>query len=94
MVNFRSQLVQSLASEPQILMSEKLFEFMTSGTPRAVSGAVEQLAIDWAASPRSSYLGKAIVPRCAWRSASTQAKAAALEHTNLGTVRLTDMAMK
>jgi len=82
MVNFRSQLVQSLASVPQILMSEKLFEFMTSGTPRAVSGAVEQLAIGLGS------LTAIIVP---WESdrttlcmavASTQAKAG---HWNIRT---------
>jgi hypothetical protein len=72
-------------------MSEKLFEFMTSGTPRAVSGAVEQLAIGLGS------LTAIIVP---WESdrttlcmavASTQGEGWALEHTNLGTVRLTDM---
>jgi hypothetical protein len=72
-------------------MSEKLFEFMTSGTPRAVSGAVEQLAIGMGS------LTAIIVP---WESdrttlcmavASTQGEGWALEHTNLGTVRLTDM---
>jgi len=72
-------------------MSEKLFEFMTSGTPRAVSGAVEQLAIGLGS------LTAIVVP---WESdrttlcmavASTQGEGWALEHTNLGTVRLTDM---
>lgn len=72
-------------------MSEKLFEFMTSGTPRAVSGAIEQLAIGLGS------LTAIVVP---WESdrttlcmavASTQGEGWALEHTNLGTVRLTDM---
>jgi hypothetical protein len=72
-------------------MSEKLFEFMTSGTPRAVSGAIEQFAIGLGS------LTAIIVP---WESdrttlcmavASTQGEGWALEHTNLGTIRLTDM---
>jgi len=72
-------------------MSEKLFEFMTSGTPRAVSGAIEQFAIGLGS------LTAIVVP---WESdrttlcmavASTQGEGWALEHTNLGTVRLTDM---
>jgi hypothetical protein len=72
-------------------MSEKLFEFLTPGTPRAVSGAIEQLAIG------QGSLTALIVP---WESnsstlcmavASTQGEGWALEHTNLGTVRLTDM---
>jgi hypothetical protein len=72
-------------------MSEKLFEFLTAGSPRAVSGAVEQLAIG------QGSLTAIVVP---WESdrttlcmavASTQGEGWALEHTNLGTVRLTDM---
>jgi hypothetical protein len=72
-------------------MSEKLFEFMTAGSPRIVSGAVEQLAIGLGS------LTAIVVP---WESdrttlsmavASTQGEGWALEHTNLGTVRLTDM---
>jgi hypothetical protein len=72
-------------------MTEKLFEFVTPGSPRVVSGAVEQLAIG-----RGS-LTALVVP---WESdrttlsmaiASTQGEGWALEHTNLGTVRLTDL---
>jgi hypothetical protein len=72
-------------------MSEKLFEFLTAGSPRAVSGAVEQLAIGLGS------LTAIVVP---WESdrttlciavASTQGEGWALEHTNLGTVRLTDL---
>jgi len=72
-------------------MSEKLFEFMTSGTPRAISGAIEQFAIGLGS------LTAIVVP---WESdrttlcmavASTQGEGWALEHTNLGTVRLIDM---
>jgi len=72
-------------------MSEKLFEFLTAGSPRAVSGAVEQVAIG------QGSLTAIVVP---WESdrttlcmavASTQGEGWALEHTNLGTVRLTDM---
>ena len=72
-------------------MSEKLFEFFTSGTPRSVSGTVEQLAIGLGS------LTAIVVP---WESdrttlcmavASTQGEGWALEHTNLGTIRLTDM---
>jgi hypothetical protein len=72
-------------------MSEKLFEFMTSGSPHAVSGAIEQLAIG------QGSLTAIVVP---WESdrttlcmavTSTQGEGWALEHTNLGTIRLTDM---
>jgi hypothetical protein len=72
-------------------MSEKLFEFMTTGAPRTVSGAIEQLAIGLGS------LTAIVVP---WESdsttlvmavASTQGEGWALEHTNLGSVRLTDL---
>jgi hypothetical protein len=72
-------------------MSEKLFEFMTIGSSHAVSGAIEQLAIG------QGSLTAIVVP---WESdrttlcmavASTQGEGWALEHTNLGTIRLTDM---
>lgn len=70
-------------------MSEKLFEFMTSGSPRAVSGTIEQLAVGLGG------LTAIVVP---WESdpttlcmavASTHGEGWALEHTNLGTIRLT-----
>src|SRR6202140_2965313 len=72
-------------------MSEKLFEFMTAGSPHAVSGAIEQLAMG------QGSLTAIIVP---WESdrttlcmavTSTQGEGWALEHTNLGTVRLTNL---
>ena len=72
-------------------MSEKLFEFMTAGSPTAVSAAIEQLATGLGS------LTAIIVP---WESdrttlsmaiASTQGEGWALEHTNLGTIRLTDI---
>jgi hypothetical protein len=72
-------------------MSEKLFEFTTPGSPRVASGAIEQLAIGLGS------LTALVVP---WESdrttlciavASTQGEGWALEHTNLGTVRLTDL---
>jgi hypothetical protein len=72
-------------------MSEKLFEFMTAGSPRALSGAIEQFAIG------QGSLTAIIVP---WESdrttlcmavASTQGEGWALEHTNLGTIRLIDL---
>jgi hypothetical protein len=72
-------------------MSEKLFEFMTAGSPRTVSGAIEQLAIG------QGSLTAIVVP---WESdrttlcmavASTQGEGWALEHTNLGTIRLSDL---
>jgi hypothetical protein len=72
-------------------MSEKLFEFVTAGSPRVVSAAVEQFAIGLGS------LSAIVVP---WESdrttlcmaiASTQGEGWALEHTNLGTVRLTDL---
>jgi hypothetical protein len=72
-------------------MSEKLFEFMTGGSPRAVSGAIEQFAIGLGS------LTAVVVP---WESeksaltmavASTQGEGWALEHTNIGTLRLSDL---
>ena len=72
-------------------MSEKLFQFTTPGSPRAVSGAIEQLAMG------QGSLTAIIVP---WESdpaalsmavTSTQGEGWALEHTNLGTIRLTDL---
>ncbi|HWF12400.1 MAG TPA: hypothetical protein VG272_01585 [Candidatus Acidoferrales bacterium] len=72
-------------------MSEKLFEFMTAGSPRAVSGAIEQFAIGLGS------LTAVVVP---WESdknslcmavASTQGEGWALEHTNIGTLRLVDL---
>jgi len=72
-------------------MSEKLFEFMTAASPHAVSGAIEQFAIG------QGSLTAIVVP---WESdhttlcmavTSTQGEGWALEHTNLGTVRLTDI---
>jgi len=72
-------------------MTEKLFEFVTPGSPRALSGAIEQLAAG------VGSLSAIVVP---WESdrttlsmavASTQGEGHALMHTNLGTVRLTDM---
>jgi hypothetical protein len=72
-------------------MSEKLFEFVTPGTHRAVSGAIEQLAIG------QGSLTAIVVPWESDRStlcmavASTQGEGWALEHTNLGTIRLTDL---
>ena len=72
-------------------MSEKLFEFMTAGSPRTVSGAIEQFAIGLGS------LTAVVVP---WESdktslcmavASTQGEGWALEHTNIGTLRLIDL---
>jgi hypothetical protein len=72
-------------------MSEKLFEFMTAGSPRAVSGAIEQFTIGLGS------LTAVVVP---WESdkgtlsmavASTQGEGWALEHTNIGTLRLVDL---
>lgn len=72
-------------------MSEKLFEFVTPGSLRAVSGTIEQVA------KGVGSLSAIVVP---WESdkttlsmaiASTQGEGHALIHTNLGTVRLTDV---
>ena len=72
-------------------MSEKLFEFITAGSPCAVSGAIEQFTIGLGS------LTSVIVP---WESdrttltmavASTQGEGWALEHTNIGTIRLIDV---
>ena len=72
-------------------MSEKLFDFVTAGSPRAVSGAIEQFAVGLGS------LTAVVVP---WESdenslcmavASTQGEGWALEHTNIGTLRLVDV---
>jgi hypothetical protein len=72
-------------------MTEKLFEFVTPGSPRTLSATIEQLAVG------VGSLSASVVP---WESdrttlsmaiASTQGEGHALMHTNLGTVRLTDM---
>lgn len=72
-------------------MTEKLFEFVTPGSPRALSATIEQLAAG------VGSLSAIVVP---WESdratlsmaiASTQGEGHALMHTNLGTVRLTDV---
>ena len=72
-------------------MSEKLFEFVTPGSPKDVSGTIAQVA------GGVGSLSAIVVP---WESdrttlsmavASTQGEGHALVHTNLGTVRLTDL---
>ena len=72
-------------------MSEKLFEFVTPGSPKVVSSAIAQVA------GGVGSLSAIVVP---WESdrttlsmavASTQGEGHALVHTNLGTVRLTDL---
>jgi hypothetical protein len=72
-------------------MREKLFEFVTSGSPRSVSAVIEQVATS------VGSLSAIVVP---WESdrttlcmavASTQGEGHALEHTNLGTVQLRDL---
>jgi hypothetical protein len=72
-------------------MSEEFIEFTVSGSPRVVSRAIEEYAAG------HGSLHAIVVP---WESdavtlsmAVTSAKADgwAIEHTNLGTVKLTDM---
>ncbi len=72
-------------------MREKLLEFMAAGSPRVVSLSIEQFAT------RHGSLSAIVVP---WESdngtlsmAVTSAKGDgwAIEHTNLGTIRLTDL---
>jgi len=72
-------------------MSEEIIEFTVSGSPRAVSSAIEEYATG------HGSLNAIVVP---WESdrdtlsmAVTSAKGEgwAIEHTNLGTIRLTDL---
>jgi hypothetical protein len=72
-------------------MHEELLEFAATGSPRAVSRAIEEFTIGLGS------LTALIVP---WESdrvtlsmavTSTKGEGWALEHTNLGTIRLTDM---
>ena len=71
--------------------TEQILEFTASGSPRVVSGAIEQYAKE------QGSLNAIVVP---WESdpvtlsmAVTSAKGHAwnLEHINLGTIRLTDL---
>jgi hypothetical protein len=72
-------------------MPEALLEFTVAGSPRGVSRAIEEFAIG------QGSLTAIVVP---WESdgvtlnmavTSTQGEGFALEHTNLGTIRLTDL---
>ena len=72
-------------------MSEEIIEFTVSGSPRVISRAIEEYAAG------HGSLHAIVVP---WESdkvtlsmAVTSAKADgwAIEHTNLGTIRLTDL---
>jgi hypothetical protein len=72
-------------------MSEKLFEFTATGSPRVVSHAIEEFAVG------QGSLTAIVVP---WESnhltlsmavTSSKAEGWAIEHTNLGTIRLTDV---
>ena len=72
-------------------MSEEIIEFTVTGSPRVVSGAIEQFATG------QGSLHAIVVP---WESdtvtlsmavTSARADGWAVEHTNLGTIRLTDL---
>jgi hypothetical protein len=72
-------------------MSEKLFEFMTAGSPRTVSGAIEQLAVGLGSLTAIVVPWESNPTTLAMAVASTQGEGWALEHTNLGTIRLIDL---
>lgn len=72
-------------------MSDELFQFIAPGSPREASRAIEEFAVGLGS------LSAIVVP---WESdplnvvmaiTSTQGEGRFLEHTDLGTVRLTDM---
>jgi hypothetical protein len=72
-------------------MSQEILEFTVAGSPRVVSRAIEQYATG------QGSLHAIVVP---WESddatlsmavTSANADGWAIEHTNLGTIRLTDM---
>jgi len=72
-------------------MSEEIIEFTVSGSPRDISGAIEQCATG------QGSLSDIVVP---WESDSVTLSMAvtsskgdgwAIEHTNLGTIKLTDL---
>ena len=72
-------------------MHEKIIEFTTAGSPRVVSSAIEQYATG------HGSLNAIVVP---WESdrvtlsmavTSVKGEGWAIEHTNLGTIRLTDL---
>jgi hypothetical protein len=72
-------------------MSEELLNFTVPGTPRDVSRAIEEFAVGLGS------LSAIVVPWESDRSTvimavtSTQGEGRFLEHTDLGTVRLTDL---
>jgi len=72
-------------------MREEIIEFTVSGSPRDISGAIEQCATG------QGSLSAIVVP---WESDSVTLSMAvtsskgdgwAIEHTNLGTIKLTDL---
>ena len=72
-------------------MTEKAFDFTVTGSPRAISRAIEEFATG------QGSLAAIVVP---WESnhemlsmavTSTKGEGWALEHTNLGTIKLTDL---
>ena len=72
-------------------MQEEIIEFTTIGSPRVVSSAIEQYATG------HGSLNAIVVP---WESdrvtlsmavTSVKGEGWAIEHTNLGTIRLTDL---
>jgi hypothetical protein len=72
-------------------MQEEIIEFTTTGSPRVVSSAIEQYATG------QGSLNAIVVP---WESdrvtlsmavTSVKGEGWAIEHTNLGTIRLTDL---
>jgi len=74
-------------------MQEETIEFTATGSPRVVSSAIEQYATG------HGSLNAIVVP---WESdpvtlsmavTSVQGEGWAIEHTNLGTIRLTDLEM-
>lgn len=72
-------------------MGDKILEFTATGSPRAVSRAIEEFAVG------QGSLSAIVVP---WESdhvtlsmavTSSKGDGWAIEHTNLGTIRLTDL---
>ena len=84
------QLVQSL-SQCSIAPMQEFLEFTATGSPRDLSRAIEEFATG------QGSLAAIIVPwesdRVTWSMAvtSTKGEGWALEHTNLGTIKLADL---
>ena len=79
------------ASVPHLAMADEILQFTASASPSVVSRAIEQyaagqgrlnaLVVPWESDPATLSMAVTAVKSDGW----------AIEHTNLGTIRLTDL---